>query len=229
MKFCIKNVYLIFILIFSLSYATGTLGKDLKIQYSEDNISNYFSGIVSANYNSTNNAFKHLNEVQFLKTSHSNYNIQFLRTLVLLNKFEEAFSFSKSVWNKEEFFFEADIILGLNYFINKDYSRAEKHFERLNVISEYNFIFKNLVGNVLIAWSKASNNNKEDSFKYIAKIPNRYDHIKKIQNSFLQCHFDTQETENSFKKLIGDKNTLIEFPIFPLDIRYIRGRHGSRR
>jgi len=191
---------------FSLSYSTGTLGKDIKIQYSKDNISNYFSGIVSANYNSTNNAFKHLNEVKFLKTRHSNYNIQFLRTLILLNKFEEAFSFSKSVWNEKEFFFEADIILGLNYFINKDYPRAEKHFERLNVISEYNFIFKNLIGNVLIAWSKASNNSKEDSFKYIAKIPNRYDHIKKIQNSFMQCHFDTQETENSFKKLIGDKN-----------------------
>ena len=137
MKFCIKNVYLIFFLMFSLSYSTGTLGKDIKIQYSKDNISNYFSGIVSANYNSTNNAFKHLNEVKFLKTRHSNYNIQFLRTLILLNKFEEAFSFSKSVWNEKEFFFEADIILGLNYFINKDYPRAEKHFERLNVISEY--------------------------------------------------------------------------------------------
>ena len=28
MKFCIKNVYLIFFLILSLSYATETLGKD---------------------------------------------------------------------------------------------------------------------------------------------------------------------------------------------------------
>ena len=133
MKFYIKNVYLIFFLIFSLSYATETLGKDKKIRYSKDNISDYFSGIVSTKYDSTSNAFKHLNEVQFLKTSHSNYNIQFLRTLVLLNKFEEAFSFSKSVWKEEEFFFEADIVLGLNYFINKDYSRAEEYFERLNV------------------------------------------------------------------------------------------------
>ena len=206
MKFCIKNVYLIFFLIFSLSYATETLGKDKKIQYSKDNISNYFSGIVSANYNLTSNAFKHLNKVQFLKTRHSNYNIQFLRTLILLKKFEEAFSFSKSVWNEGEFFFEADIILGLNYFINEDYSKAEKYFERLNIISEYNFIFQNLIGNVLIAWSKASSNNKEDSFKYIAKIPNRYDHIKQIQNSFLQCHFNTQETESSFERLIGDEN-----------------------
>lgn len=206
MKFCIKNVYLIFFLIFSLSYATETLGKDKKIQYSKDNMSNYFSGIVSANYNLSSNAFKHLNEVQFLKNRHSNYNIQFLRTLILLKKFEEAFSFSKSVWNEGEFFFEADIILGLNYFINEDYSKADKYFERLNIISEYNLIFQNLIGNVLIAWSKASSNNKEDSFKYIAKIPNRYDHIKQIQNSFLQCYFNTQETESSFERLIGDEN-----------------------
>ena len=127
-------------------------------------------------------------------------------TAILLKKFEEAFSFSKSVWNEGEFFFEADIILGLNYFINEDYSKAEKYFKRLNIISEYNFIFQNLIGNVLIAWSKASSNNKEDSFKYIAKIPNRYDNIKQIQNSFLQCHFNTQETESSFERLIGDEN-----------------------
>ena len=131
MKFCIKNVYLIFFLIFSLSYTTETLGKDKKIQYSKDNISDYFSGIVSANYNLTSNAFKHLNEVQFLKNRHSNYNIQFLKTLILLKKFEEAFSFSKSVWNEGEFFFEADIILGINYFINEDLNETVIEVENI--------------------------------------------------------------------------------------------------
>ena len=58
MKFCIKNVYLIFFLTFSLSYATETLGKDKKIQYSKDDISNYFSGIVSTNYDLTSNALR---------------------------------------------------------------------------------------------------------------------------------------------------------------------------
>ena len=33
---------------------------------------------------------------------------------------------------QDELFFEADLLLGLNFFIKKDYINAEKHFERLN-------------------------------------------------------------------------------------------------
>ena len=36
--------------------------------------------------------FKHLNKVKYLKNSLSNFNEQFIRTLVLLGKFEKAFS-----------------------------------------------------------------------------------------------------------------------------------------
>ena len=64
----------------------------------------------------------------------------------------------------------------------------------------------NFIGNILVAWSKASGDNKVDSFKYIAKIPNRYGHIKQIQYSFLECYFDTEKTESSFKKLIENEN-----------------------
>ena len=67
MKFCIKNAYLIIFLIFNLSYATETLGKDKKNQHSKENISNYFSGIVSASYGSASSTFKHLSKVKFLK------------------------------------------------------------------------------------------------------------------------------------------------------------------
>ena len=49
--------------------------------------------------------------------------------------------------------------------LKKDYIKAEKHFERLNKISEYNLFFNDFVGNVLIAWSKASQGNKEESLK----------------------------------------------------------------
>ena len=52
-----------------------------------------------------------------------------------LEKFNKALEFSESVWSEDEFFFEADLLLGLDSFVKKDYKKAEKYFERLNKIS----------------------------------------------------------------------------------------------
>ena len=142
MKNNMKKIYLILFLIASLTYNTKTLAKEDEIKYSRENISNYFSGIISVNYANSKNAFKHLNKVQSLKNNHSNYNIQFLRTLVLLDKFEQAFDFSESAWSEKELFFEADLLMGLNYFINGNYLKAEKHFKRLNKMTKYNIVFQ---------------------------------------------------------------------------------------
>jgi uncharacterized protein HemY len=206
MKSFIKNVYLIFLLVLSLTYLNPTFAKDQKIAYSKDNIKNYFSGIISSNYGSSDDTYKYLKKIPSLERNHRNYNIQFLRTLILLRKFDQAVEFSKNVWKNEEYFFEADLILGLNHLINGDHIKSEKHFERLNRISRYNFVFQDLIGNILIAWSKAENDSKEESFKYIAKIPKRYHHIKLIQSSFLQCYYDSSKVEETFQSLINNKD-----------------------
>ena len=190
MKFFIKKIYIIFFLLIILLTVTKVFAKDSKIQYTRENFSNYFSGIISVNKNYNDEAFKYLNKIQIIKKKHSQFNIEFIRTLVLLEKFEQAFVFSKSVWNEDELFFENDLLLGLNFFIKEDYINAEKYFERLNKISRYNFLFDDFLGNILIAWTKASDNNKEDSFKFFDRIPKRYHNLKKIQNSFLQLYLE---------------------------------------
>ena len=207
MRYFIKNIYFILLLITILFLDTETFGKDSKVKYSRNNISNYLSGIVSVNQDYTNAAFKYLNKVQSLKNDHSNFNVQFIRTLILLEKFEQAFAFSKDVWLEDEYFFETDLLLGLESFIKKDYLNAEKHFERLNKISRYNLLFDDFLGNILIAWIKASENNKEDSFKFLDKVPERYRNLKKIQNSFLQCYFDTSKTQIAFEQLMNNEDS----------------------
>ena len=207
MRYFIKNIYFILLLITILFLDTETFGKDSKVKYSRNNISNYLSGIISVNQDYTNAAFKYLNKVQSLKNDHSNFNVQFIRTLILLEKFEQAFAFSKDVWLEDEYFFETDLLLGLESFIKKDYLNAEKHFERLNKISRYNLLFDDFLGNILIAWIKASENNKEDSFKFLDKVPERYHNLKKIQNSFLQCYFDTSKTQIAFEQLMNNEDS----------------------
>ena len=207
MRYFIKNIYFILLLITILFLDTETFGKDSKVKYSRNNISNYLSGIISVNQDYTNAAFKFLNKVQSLKNDHSNFNVQFIRTLILLEKFEQAFAFSKDVWLEDEYFFETDLLLGLEFFIKNDYLNAEKHFERLNKISRYNLLFDDFLGNILIAWIKASENNKEDSFKFLDKVPERYHNLKKIQNSFLQCYFDTSKTQIAFEQLMNNEDS----------------------
>tara|TARA_B100000315_G_scaffold243168_1_gene266259 strand:- start:108 stop:1826 length:1719 start_codon:yes stop_codon:yes gene_type:complete len=206
MKFLIKKIYIILFLLSILIIEPKVYAKESKIQYTRENISNYFSGIVSISQNYNNEAFRYLKKVKSLKNEHSRYNIEFIRTLIIIEKFEQAFAFSKSVWNEDQFVFETDLLLGLDYFIKKDYINAEKHFERLNKISRYNLFFDDFIGNVLLAWSKASQGYKEDSFKLIEKISRPYRHVKKIQNIFLQCYFNDPQTRKSFGELINDKN-----------------------
>jgi len=206
MKFLIKKIYIILFLSIILLTATKVLASDNQIQYKRENISNYFIGIVSVSQNYNDKALKHLKKVQSIKNKHSQFNIEFIRTLVFLEKFDQAFSFSKTVWTEEEFFFETDLLLGLNSFIQKDYTNAEKYFERLNKLSRYNFVFDNFIGNILIAWIRAEQGNKEGSFKVLKKIPSPYHHLTKMQDILLQCYFDEKKTSNSFKKLIEEKN-----------------------
>tara|TARA_Y100000590_G_scaffold397066_1_gene478330 strand:+ start:1651 stop:3372 length:1722 start_codon:yes stop_codon:yes gene_type:complete len=201
MKFFIKTIYFIFIIFIALFSANKIASKENKISYKKEDISNYFSGNVFLKNNFNKESYKYLSEVKNLKDKHSNFNILFIRNLILLEKFDEAFEFSKSIWKKEELFFEVDLLLGLESFINKDYVKAKKHFIRLNEITPYNLLFDRLLGNILVSWVNAAEDKREESFVFLSKIPNRYDSIKKIQNAFLYCHFDMPETEMAFREL----------------------------
>jgi tetratricopeptide (TPR) repeat protein len=199
-KFFIISIFLNLVISSSISYS-----KNTNSEYKKEDISNYFLGTTLANQSYNKQAYKYLNKVHKIKDKHTNFNIEFIRTLVLIDKFKEAFNFSKEIWIEEEDFFEADLLLGLNSFINKDYEKAEIYFEKLNKLSRYNLIFQDFIGNVLIAWSKASQGKKEESFQFLQKIPEPYKHLKNIQKVFLQCYFGENQTKQSFNKLIKSK------------------------
>ena len=97
MKFLIRKIYIILFLLSIFLIAPNVFAKESKIQYSKENISNYFSGIISVNQNYNNEAFKYLNKVQLIKSRHSQFNIEFIRTLILLEKFTQAFAFVCSI------------------------------------------------------------------------------------------------------------------------------------
>ena len=182
MKFTYKKIYIILLLLILIQ--SKVFARDNKVLYTKENISNYFLGIVSTKNYDNRESHKYLKKVQLLKNKHSKYNIEFLRNLVLLGKFDKAFAFSENVWDKNELFFEADLLLGLNFFKNKDYKNSEKYFERLNKISLSNFYFNDFMSNVLIAWNKASEGKQKESFDILEKIPKPYHHLKNSKRFF---------------------------------------------
>ena len=64
-----------------------------------------------------------------------------------------------------------------------------------------------MIGKVLIAWNKASQGNKEDSFRFLETAPKPFMHLIRIQSSLLQCYFDTPKTQNAFEQLLNDEKS----------------------
>ena len=91
MKYTTRTTLLIFLITIFLFFSKAAFGKEVELRYSQKDIYNYFSGIVSLNQDFTTRGFNHLNKVQYLKDIHSNYNLQFIRTLILLEKFDFLF------------------------------------------------------------------------------------------------------------------------------------------
>mgnify|MGYP006115986233 CR=1 FL=1 len=205
MKYFIKKIYLISLFLSILLFNFETNAKDKNLKYSKQNISNYFLGVVSLNQNNTTSGFKYLDRAQSLSNIHSNYNINFIRTLVLLEKFDLAFAFANKLKNEKKLFFEADLLLGIEALINDDYLNSKKYFSKLNNLSQYNLFFEDFLGSVLMSSAEASLKNKKKSFEILDKIPERFKNLKQIQSSFLHCYFETSEVESSFKKLINNK------------------------
>ena len=206
MRLLFKKNYIIFFLLIILLSSSQVYAKNSNIEYTKENISNYFLGTIFSNQYYDNKAFKYLKKVESIKDKHSKFNIKFIRTLILLEKFDKAFLFSEEIWNEDELFFEADLLLGLDSFLNKDYIKAEKHFVRLNKISSSNLFFKDFIGNVLISWSKASQGEKENSFTILKKVPKPYHHLIYTQYSLLKCYFNSDDTQESFEKLVENKD-----------------------
>jgi len=206
MKFFIKTIYLILaVSLFTLNI-TNSFSRDVNIKYSKEEVFNYLSGTISLNRNNSKKSLEYFGKIKSLGEIHSNYNIKFIRSLILSGKFKDAFAFAENISRKDEKLFEVNLLLGLQAYIKNDYENAHIYFKRLNNISSSSFLFEDFFGNILNSWIKASENNKIESFKFLNKIPKRYNKLKIIQESFLHCYFDSPKTQVLFEKVIGNEN-----------------------
>ena len=169
-----------------------------------ENVSDYFSGILLLNDNQYENSFKYLKKLNGLEKSHQNYSVKYLYSLVNSGNLKEAFNYSKRLEKQKLDSFESHIISGIFYLKNSKIDLAQKYFSRAKNYNK-SFILNNYVSNSLYNWSNLLNLNQ--AILDLEKLDRRFENLKKIQNVFLHCYFESQNTDDLFSKILSDKKT----------------------
>jgi tetratricopeptide (TPR) repeat protein len=193
------TVQIFFVIIFFSTLQAKNLDKF----NDEDNISDYFSGILLLNDNQYAESYKFLKRVNGLEESHLNYSSKYLHSLVNLGQFNEAFNYAKKLEKRKLDNFESDLIVGIYYLKNKQLELAQKYFLKLKN-RKSTFILNKYVSESLLNWSSFDRINLNSAQNKTNSIDPRFKNLKKIQNVFLQCFYRSQKTDLLFKKLISD-------------------------
>ena len=181
--------------IFNLSY-----GKNQNFNYNANNISNYFSSLLSFNdieYEKSQNFFKKINDT---KKNTTNQSTKYLRSLINSEKYGEAIIYSRKLENINSQNFESNLILGLSEFKKGNYLKAKIHFNKINQQRDH-FAVTNILKISLNAWSSID----EEGIDSIQNIPDRYENFRIIQETLAHCYFDSGKAEDAFKNILNDE------------------------
>ena len=98
-----------------------------------DRVSDYFSGILLFNENQYEKSFNFLKKLNGLETSHLNYSVKYLYSLINSNNFKEALSYAKKLERKQLDSFESNLILGVYYLKNSNLALHKTIFKKQKI------------------------------------------------------------------------------------------------
>ncbi len=189
--------------IFLLTSSSMSLEK----YYRGDTLSNYFSGIISLQDYNYADSYNFLKDLDNLENHHLEYSKMYIETLIGNSKINEAFKYSKILQRKDFNYFESDLIIISKLIKNNNFNQLDKYFASIKK-DNYSSL-QELLSQIIFSWisvekSKLNFNEAQEIFQLINP---KFKNIKKINNVFLNCYFDTLNTEEKFQNLINDQNT----------------------
>ena len=191
-------------IIFVIIFFSTLYAKDLDKYNDEDYVSNYFSGIILLNDNQYDDSLKFLKKLNGLENSHTNYSSKYLYSLINSGNFRDAFNYARKLEKKELESFESLLITGIYYLKNNDFYSARKYFLKAKNKNS-RFILNRYVSESLFNWSNLENSNLNDSILKLKNLDQRFENLKKIQEVFLNCFFNSSDTDNLFANLTLNK------------------------
>ena len=191
--------------LFVITFLFTSHAKSLDKFDKADRVSDYFAGILSFNENEYDESYKFFRKLDGLESSHPDYSAKYLYTLVNSGNFREAFNYSKKLEKQNVNIFESRLVLGIYYLKYSKLDLAKENFQKAKETKRS--VLNDYVTNSLTNWSNLEFSNLNNSMIEINKIDERFENLKKIQNIFLNCYFDSSNTENLYKELVSNKKT----------------------
>ena len=191
---------IIFVIIILFTSPVKSLDKFNKAE----RLSNYFSGILLLNENQYEKSYNFLKKLNGLESSHTNYSVKYLYTLVNSGNLKEAYNYSKKLEKQKLDSFESYLIIGIYYLNNSDLEQAQKYFLKAKKKNS-RFVINNYVLSSLYNWSSFKYSNLNQASLELEKLDERFENLKKIQEVFLNCFFNSPNTKNLFNDLISNE------------------------
>ncbi len=208
MPFCKKllkiTIHIFFVTVFI--FFSTLEAKNLDKFNKAENIANYFSGTVLLNQSRYNDSAKYLKKLEGLQENHTTYSSKYIFSLVNSGDFNQAYNFSKKIEKDNQGSFESDLIIGTFYLKNSKFDDAKEYFTKARK-RESRSILDRYVANTLILWSNLKNTNLDQALLNLDKLDGRFENLKKIQNVFLNCFFDSNNTDIMFDEITSDSKT----------------------
>ena len=189
---------LIFLFFLSPLYSKSKTFND----FNSHHLSNYFSGIVAYNNNDNFKALNFFRSSKFLIKEHNFYLKNYIYSLILEGKVQEATrEIKKNSTKDNSIFFEAHLILTLDSLKKENYKESKEHLRKTNL-----FVDNDRISSIIVETL--------EEYLYIfeeKKVPNTkkdFGNFSFINEIFQRCYLNDKKTDNYFESLINnDDNT----------------------
>ncbi len=202
------NLYKIIIQIIFLFFIFFSNSYSLEKIYKSNYISKYFSGVISLNNQDYKNSLSFFKTIENLENEHVSYSRRYLNSLVNTSNINEAVRYSQLLKKKKINYFQSDLLIVSKFIKNNQFDLAYNVLIDLRKNNE-NLPLQQLLIQTTLNWVEIKKNklNFKDSLKKFDKMESRFNNIKKIQNVFLNCYYDTPNTNAAFKNLVNSETT----------------------
>ena len=190
------KIVLILLLYQSPLYSKSKTLNDFNLRH----LSNYFSGIVAYENNDNSRALKFFKSSKYLIKKHNSYLENYIYTLVLEGKVQQAANeIKQNTTSDNSNFFEAHLVLALESIKRKNYKKSKEHLKR-----SYEFInndrFSLIIAETLKQYLYVFEENK------ISKTKNKFGNLSLINETFQRCYLNDKNTKTYFNNLINSQN-----------------------
>jgi len=227
MYLSLAKIFVYILIFFSFLLNFNAYSANQKILYSRKSISNYFSGIISSNNNNNKLALKYLNNLNHLKDNHDQFNRELVFTLVQTQKIPELFSYLKKLRKENLNFFNANLLLGISYLLEKNYMKSSSYFNSIIQIRKFSN-FEKLIAQSLLSYVKVFENHSHDYETELNIIPKNYKNFALINNAFISCYLDNKNVDENFLRIVNpDTLNFTRYNFFYINFLVSKNRNNE--